>query len=350
MLVTHPAAPRSSQRGDAKREGDPPLLCSVVITSYNKDRFIGAAVDSALAQTWPAVEVIVVDDASTDRSVDVLRSYGDRITLLTKPNGGQGSAMNAGFARSRGDIVVFLDCDDLLDHDIVARAAAAWRSTTSKAHWRLRKIGEDGVPIRDALLPPYRALHDGDVGPVFRRFGFYPSPPTSGNAFSRQFLAAVLPIDQAVFPSWVDTPLIGLAPLFGTVERIDGVGGSWRQGTTNQSRGGLGNVAKRLRCDDAFIAMAREQARDTLPRGFGAHWPEHLKEALVQAKFDPARGPGTPSLDAIARRYVWSVLRWPGYTARQRILFGGWGIAMRVLPGRWLRRVPGIAGSNIVLG
>src|ERR1700719_288784 len=87
-------------------------LVSIIIPNYNYARYLRIAIDSALAQTYAPVEVIVVDDGSTDNSREVIESYGDRITPIIKTNGGHGSALNAGYAASRGEIVIFLDADD----------------------------------------------------------------------------------------------------------------------------------------------------------------------------------------------------------------------------------------------
>ncbi len=88
-------------------------LVSIVINNYNYGRFLGAAIESALAQTSVRVEVIVVDDGSTDESREVIAAYQGRVVPVLKQNGGQASALNAGFACSRGDFIFFLDSDDL---------------------------------------------------------------------------------------------------------------------------------------------------------------------------------------------------------------------------------------------
>src|SRR5687767_6151914 len=87
---------------------DGPLV-SIIIDNYNYARFLPAAIDSALGQTYPNTEVIVVDDGSTDTSREVIRSYGGRVVPVLKENGGMMSAYNAGFSVSRGEVVVFLD-------------------------------------------------------------------------------------------------------------------------------------------------------------------------------------------------------------------------------------------------
>src|SRR3954469_17707313 len=94
-------------------------LVSIIIDNYNYGRFIGDAIDSALAQTYANKEVIVVDDGSTDNSREIINGYSGRIQSVFKNNGGQSSALNAGFAASHGDVVYFLDADDVLFPDAV---------------------------------------------------------------------------------------------------------------------------------------------------------------------------------------------------------------------------------------
>src|SRR6185295_9698205 len=83
-----------------------PRLLSVVICNHNYEAFVGQAIDSALGLDWPEVEVIVVDDGSTDGSRRIIDDYADRVTVIHQANAGQWSACNAGFARSRGDVVI----------------------------------------------------------------------------------------------------------------------------------------------------------------------------------------------------------------------------------------------------
>jgi glycosyltransferase involved in cell wall biosynthesis len=90
---------------------DHPLV-SVVIPAYNYGRYVGEAVDSALAQTCPAVEVIVVDDGSTDDTRDRLARYGDRIRYVYQENQGLSTARNTGIRAAAGNFIAFLDADD----------------------------------------------------------------------------------------------------------------------------------------------------------------------------------------------------------------------------------------------
>lgn len=89
-------------------------LVSVIIDTYNYGRFIEESIDSVLNQTFPQkdLEIIVVDDGSTDDTPERVKKYGDKIKYIYKKNGGQGSALNAGFENAKGEIIAFLDADD----------------------------------------------------------------------------------------------------------------------------------------------------------------------------------------------------------------------------------------------
>ena len=87
-------------------------ICSVLIPSYNAGEFVAEAVDSAVAQTYPRVEVIVVDDGSTDDTSERLEPYRDRVTYLSQPNRGTGAARNRALQVASGDYIALLDADD----------------------------------------------------------------------------------------------------------------------------------------------------------------------------------------------------------------------------------------------
>ena len=109
---------------------------SVVIGAYNYADHLPAAIDSALAQDVPAVEVIVVDDGSTDNTPDIVARYDGRVIGIRTPNSGQLAALGTGFAASAGPMVVFLDADDvLLPGAARAIAAAAKDPRVAKVHW-----------------------------------------------------------------------------------------------------------------------------------------------------------------------------------------------------------------------
>jgi glycosyltransferase involved in cell wall biosynthesis len=94
---------------------------SVVIPTYNCGQFVCAAIDSALAQSCGPLEVIVVDDGSTDETPGILNRYGARVTVVRQKNAGVSSARNTGIQHARGELVAFLDADDLWHPDKLAK-------------------------------------------------------------------------------------------------------------------------------------------------------------------------------------------------------------------------------------
>jgi hypothetical protein len=103
---------------------DRPLV-SIIVPSFQQARFLRACLDSVLTQDYEPIEVLVVDGGSTDGTVDILRSYGDRIWFRSERDGGQCSAINEGFRRSRGEILAWLNSDDFYYPGAVRRAVEA---------------------------------------------------------------------------------------------------------------------------------------------------------------------------------------------------------------------------------
>jgi glycosyltransferase involved in cell wall biosynthesis len=89
------------------------LTCSVVVAAYNVERYVGPAVESALSQTYPEVEVIVVNDGSSDGTARALEPFRGRITYVEQPNKGLAAARNRGLREATGEYVALLDGDDL---------------------------------------------------------------------------------------------------------------------------------------------------------------------------------------------------------------------------------------------
>ncbi|GAB6096925.1 glycosyltransferase [Desulfatiferula olefinivorans] len=100
---------------------------SVIIPTYNRSVTVCEAVDSVLAQTYEPVEVLVVDDGSTDDTGDRLAAYGDRIQRIVQPNRGVSAARNAGITRARGEYLAFLDSDDLWEKEKLSAQMAFFR-------------------------------------------------------------------------------------------------------------------------------------------------------------------------------------------------------------------------------
>ena len=106
-------------------------LVSILITAYNAENTIADTLESAVAQTWPRKEIIVVDDGSTDRTAEVARRFKD-VELVSTENHGLSGAQNNAFPLSQGDYIQYLDADDLLVPDKIERQLAALREFDSK--------------------------------------------------------------------------------------------------------------------------------------------------------------------------------------------------------------------------
>jgi hypothetical protein len=172
-------------------------LVSILINNYNYGRFLGEAIDSALNQSYPRVEVVVVDDGSTDNSRDIINKYAGRVDPVFKQNGGQASAFNAGFANSQGEIVCFLDSDDIFAAGKVAQVAQIL-TDHPEIGWCFdieRKFDD----VTGAQLPNTPAANTGrwDARHLMAS-GVPPGVPTacSGMSFRRETLARIIPVPE----------------------------------------------------------------------------------------------------------------------------------------------------------
>jgi hypothetical protein len=237
-----------------------PDTVSVIVNNFNYARYLGEAIDSALAQTHDHVEVIVVDDGSTDESREVIARYGARVTAVLKENGGQASAFNAGFAASRGDVVLFLDADDRLLPTAAAVAARRLEDPEAvRVHWPLWKIDEGGRTT--GQIYPRQRLAEGDLRDVVLANGpiSFVCAPTSGNAWRRSYLEAVFPVRECGDKHGADAYLFTFSPFFGALARVDEPQGCYRVHRANFSGHSiLGKVRRDLRRYDHHCRLLAE--------------------------------------------------------------------------------------------
>lgn len=211
----------------------PELLISIIINNYNYELFLAKAIDSALSQTYPNCEIIVVDDCSTDSSRQIISNYGERIIpILHETNGKQGKAFNSGFARSQGDIIIFLDADDFLHPQAVQRIAESWRPGIAKIHYQLSVVDSNDNP-QGFSFPQGGALERGNFQEKILQTSGYCGVPTSGNALSRKVMEKIFPIPTE-FATTSDDYLSVLIPLYGEVIAIDEELGAYRIHDSNQ--------------------------------------------------------------------------------------------------------------------
>jgi glycosyltransferase involved in cell wall biosynthesis len=242
-------------------------LVSIAIPCYNYARYVGDAIASALAQTYDECEVVVVNDGSTDGSLGVIRLFSDHVTVVDQPNRGLTEAYNAGLRASHGSIVIFLDADDLLEADVVARAVDSWSPTCAKVQYDLKLIDAEGNDLGRRLCqfpPDYDSTRVRDE---FRRTGTYRWPVTTGNAYARWFVDTVFPMKDHMPDGLLNT----LAPLYGDVVTLREPLGSYRihQANTWSNTGSdERRLPDRIHRRRREVAALRERAR-----GLGVELP-----------------------------------------------------------------------------
>ncbi|WP_380166004.1 glycosyltransferase family 2 protein [Jannaschia sp. R86511] len=194
------------------RTGGPTL--AAVVPTYNYEAYLGAALDSLLAQDPPLQRVVVVDDGSSDGSVAVARSYGERVEVVEQTNAGQLAACLTGLDRVDTDYVWFLDADDLAVPGATAQLAGALVGRPVKVQFPLQAVDAAGTPT-GSVFPTTRAGYDERAMARDNAvLGFYTCPPTSGNVYRRDVL---LGLDRAALDprDFIDGPATLVLPHLG---------------------------------------------------------------------------------------------------------------------------------------
>jgi glycosyltransferase involved in cell wall biosynthesis len=204
-----------------------------VITCYNYGHYVGQAIESALGQTRPADEIIVLDDGSTDNSAAVISRYGGRVKAIFQNNQGYKAAINRGYRETRADIVMFLDADDALHPTALENVEKVWCPGLAKVQFDLNIIDGEGRRLGRRFGNFSRDIPCRETAAAFRTTGTYRWPVTSGNAHARAFLEQVMPVDP---PAGPDGLLNTVAPLYGGVYTIGEALGDYRLHGRNMSR------------------------------------------------------------------------------------------------------------------
>jgi hypothetical protein len=277
-----------------------PQTTSVVINNFNYERFLSAAIESAIGQIRPTLEVIVVDDGSTDGSRELIASYGSRVRAVFKENGGMASAINAGCALARGDVVLLLDSDDILDPQATETVLANWAPDTVMVQARLQLIDAESRPVRGTVPAHWLRLDEGDLRARLLSRGSYSTTVTSGLAFRRDAILRTLPIPEDRFRQGADGYLVRAIPFLGRVKAVDRPLGYYRQhghnwtalGTTPAQMGA--GFRKRLdffRTEvDLVKSLARKHGLVAAP-DVGERNPDYLLLRLGSLVVDPENHP-----------------------------------------------------------
>jgi hypothetical protein len=320
-------------------------IVDIVISNFNYERFLAAAIDSALVQRGAEVHVIVVDDGSTDASRDLITAYGARVTAVFKANGGQASAVNAGFLRRRGEIVILLDADDVLLPHAAACVTEAFAANPDavKIHYPMAVIDAEGRRTGRLRPPPHLRLPDGDVHHEELRFPFdLPWTATSGNAFAASALERLLPIPEGEFRHAADWYLNHLTALLGPVASLDAVCAQYRvHGANSYAPSAPVLDLELVRKSVRYAAATRRHLR-RLATELGHELPPgpvlsvaDLANRLVSLRIAPSTHPlhgdavgrlAVAGCAAAVRRFD---VRWP-----MKLMFAGWFLVMAVVPRR----------------
>ena len=316
------------------------MRATIAILNYNYRNFVALAIESALAQTCADVEVVVVDNGSTDDSLSVIAPYLDRVRLEKVPvNIGQGQGYNRCFEAARGEWIIWLDADDLLDPDCIATCLSLADEQTAKVQFPLRCIDGEGAPL-PGVLPFLR--HQGDVAPLIRRFGHYAGPPGSGNLYRRSAVAPYFPVDPQDWPICTDTVPFVTAAFHGKVVDSGRPLGSYRlhRKAPSATPGYRGNFITSIAAEVALNYGSRDKSLALLKTRSGIEvatppltLPTHVRTRIISWRFAPAGHPfPADTAGSLWKLMHASVAACPGYTAFERLTLRVWALGVLFLP------------------
>lgn len=312
---------------------------SVIINNFNYGRFVQTAVESALGQTYKNVEIIIVDDGSTDGSRDVLQNYQTLAQIILKPNEGQASAFNAGYRVATGDLIAFLDSDDALFPDALETVVNTWKQGIVKVQFLLGIVGPKGAT--DLVMPRTR-LSEGNVLEQLLTTGRYVTSPTSGNVFARTFLESIFPIPESEWRQTGDGYINNCAPFYGPVAAIQRPLGFYRvhgpsmssavvDGVVNLKQ--LEKLVRHAHLEKALIErLAQDRGLVYSSNLVVSHWM-HLKLSLSVSRLKMSPGSGrTRSLLRSASAMIRSVLRSDELSVGRKLQHIVWAVGVALLP------------------
>jgi glycosyltransferase involved in cell wall biosynthesis len=205
---------------------------SVLITCFNYGAYVGQAIDSVLAQTYPATEIIVSDDASHDNSCEVVESYVSRglgIRLLRNPHGGMAANLNAAYRNCCGDVICLLDADDTFLPEKIEGVVKAFLAHPQAGFAIHRASLVDNEKRARGIYPLLSALPSGDCAQAtYDNAGILMGlPPTTNLALRREIADRIFPI-PVEYTGYAEQMIHRLAPLMTELCAVDAPLAHWR--------------------------------------------------------------------------------------------------------------------------
>jgi glycosyltransferase involved in cell wall biosynthesis len=201
-----------------------PSSASILVNNFNYARYLGRAIESALTQSYQPIEVIVVDDGSTDDSASVVSSFGADVTAILQPTSkGQAAAINTAFRVSKGEVVFVLDSDDQFKPEKVSRVMVVFRD-----HPEVGSCFHEVDRVRDGvLLPPTHLYATGvrdERRSMIRGRPPFIATPMIGGTFRRTLLEQIMPLPEypgtGVGDHYLKWAALLLAPTYFLGERL----------------------------------------------------------------------------------------------------------------------------------
>jgi len=235
-----------------------PTIAAVVL-NYNYARYVADAITSVLQQSVAFDQVLVVDDGSTDNSLQVIHGFGDRVTVIEKPNGGTLSASLAALERCETDYIIFLDADDMLAPEACQAIRETFDRNPVKVQFQLASIDADGKALH-SVFPAFPSGYNAAAMQRDNRdLGFYLSPPTSGNVYRCGFLRSLALTHLSPRAPIDGTPNM-IAPYAGEIATIPRPLGNYRLHTASLSQWTVPSVA-RLQYEIERLSQRWDEAR-----------------------------------------------------------------------------------------
>lgn len=191
---------------------DSPLV-TALINTHNYGRYLPFAINSVLNQTYPNIEIVVIDDGSTDHTPEVLAQYADKVRAIRTENGGQGHAFNVGIPAARGELLMMLDADDMWLPEKVERMVelAANRPKAGMLYHRFQNVDANGITY-GMVFPP--AVVNGEYRAKYLRAGgHWWCPITSVLTFRVDHIRRALPIPTYAVREGADTVITDFCAL-----------------------------------------------------------------------------------------------------------------------------------------